>query len=120
MKRLRLMTSLIILLVVVLVCGFANAAITGPCYNCHTMHNSQENAPMAKNFDNSDSDTAFGHLTRSSCTGCHNGVLVGSNAPNIFGTTSRIAGGTFAASVVGSLPKHVHNVSDLTWTVDEA
>ena len=90
------------------------------------MHNSQDGAEVAKDFNGNLTATPNAHLTVSSCLGCHNGYAPG--APNIFGATAatRTAGGTFAASVVGSDPSRVHNVRDIAaanggpgWTTDE-
>ena len=122
-----LVISLITLLSAVLTCGFAYAAITGPCSDCHTMHNSQDGLNQAKDFTGTLTGTAYGNLTKSSCLGCHNGVLGGSvTAPNVFannydiGLTSNIAaGGSFAGSwtnptVAQTTDAMVHNVTDLS------
>ncbi len=57
--------------------GTASAGVSGPCSDCHTMHNSQNGAPMA--FNNS--TTPNRALTRGDCIGCHSGAtaLKGSN-----------------------------------------
>lgn len=99
---------------VALVCGTASAAVSGKCSNCHTMHNSQQGLNETKDFNGQLTSTAQGHLTKSSCLGCHNGVITGSGAPNIFGTypTGSTAGGSFANSNF-SVDSHGHNVKDL-------
>jgi hypothetical protein len=107
------------LLSIALTYGYADAKVTGVCVNCHTMHNSQGGSPMVTGGVTGPQ----GHLALSSCTGCHGagGITVG-GAPNIFGTTTRTAGGTFNSTVVdsGTTPyKKVHNVRDITWTNDE-
>ncbi len=90
--------------------GYADAQISGPCSGCHTMHNSQDGAPMAQAFDGTPLATAQNNLTVSTCLGCHNGQAVG--APIIFGTVTRTAGGTFADTVFTTDQKG-HNVKDL-------
>jgi predicted CXXCH cytochrome family protein len=84
------------------------------------MHNSQDGTWQASGDDGITlSATANEHLTVSTCLGCHNG---GVDAPNIFGTSQRTAGGTFAASVVDAgagYNSRVHNVRDITWSNDE-
>lgn len=49
--------------------GPSVASVSGPCVNCHTMHNSQGGAIMAtgSTFGN----PGYGSLTRDSCGGCH-------------------------------------------------
>jgi hypothetical protein len=118
MKK-KLSICLVALLSLVLVYGFADAAVSGRCDNCHTMHNSQNGANMAGQ------DTPYAHLTRSSCLGCHGAAGPGTEvggAPGIFGNTAATytAGGTFAASVVGAAGGHkVHNVRDISWGANE-
>lgn len=107
-----LLTLFVAFLGIVLMYGLANA-ISGPCSNCHTMHNSQDGAAMAKAFDGSALDTAQPHLTISTCLGCHNGQVTG--APDIFTAVAgadRTAGGTFLDSVATTDAK-LHNVKDL-------
>lgn len=67
----------------------AHAVMDGPCGECHTMHNSQNNQPMR--YDNS--DTPLGQLLRGDCYGCH------------------ARGGTQALFPVGidSIPQVYHN-----------
>lgn len=64
-------------------CSPSGASVTGPCANCHTMHNSQDNFPL----------TTSGHpepaLLLSDCIGCHTGLNDGFNTtPYVFDTTS--------------------------------
>lgn len=47
----------------------ATAAVSGPCVNCHTMHNSQGGEPMATGT--SVGDPGYGSLTLDTCLGCH-------------------------------------------------
>lgn len=49
--------------------GIGYAKVTGPCVNCHTMHNSQALATMAVNTVYGDG--AYGALTKDTCLGCH-------------------------------------------------
>jgi hypothetical protein len=116
--RKTLITVFLVFLSVVLIYGYADA-VSGPCSSCHTMHNSQDGTWQASDDDGTLSATANEHLTKSTCLGCHNGAV---DAPNIFGTTQRTAGGTFAPSVVDTTTgdnSKVHNVRDIAWTFDE-
>jgi hypothetical protein len=84
------------------------------------MHNSQNGTKVSTACAPAES---CAHLTKSSCLGCHGqgGSVVG-GAPNIFGTTTRTAGGTFATTVVDNAAgdyHKVHNVTDITWTQTE-
>ncbi len=47
------------------------AKVTGPCSNCHTMHNSQDGAPVAKDDAGNIIETPHGSLLIYSCVGCH-------------------------------------------------
>ncbi len=47
------------------------AKVTGPCSNCHTMHNSQDGAPVAKDDAGNTIETPHGSLLIYSCVGCH-------------------------------------------------
>lgn len=56
----------------------ASAAVGGACVNCHTMHNSQNGAPMtytgADSISSGATDPSVGaqkRLTRATCVGCH-------------------------------------------------
>ena len=51
------------------------AKVSGPCANCHTMHNSQNGTGME--IDNEKGPGPFPYLTRGSCIGCHTGTNVG-------------------------------------------
>ena len=84
--------------------GYAFAVVSGACVNCHTMHNSQDNAVMA-NYGQSVSGSTGPNsvLTRGTCVGCHaqggasNVVtLGGSKIPQVYHTSSTdLAGGNF-------------------------
>jgi len=52
----------------VLICSRPTlATITGPCFDCHTMHNSQNNQPMTYNNSATPNDV----LLKGTCMGCH-------------------------------------------------
>lgn len=109
MKRV-LFTVLIVFCAVVMSNGLANALVSGVCSNCHTMHNSQNGSPVAKDATGALTTTPQGHLTLSSCIGCHNGAAGIAGAPNIYGntTTAMTAGGTFNTAVAATdVKRHV-------------
>ncbi len=76
------------------------AKVSGPCSNCHTMHNSQNNSPMV--FGNSTEPNPM--LLRGDCLGCHAQggteavVSVGaSQLPQVYHkAVEDLAGGNFA------------------------
>lgn len=91
------------------------AAVTGACSNCHTMHNSQDGSVL----DATVNDT----LLVSSCIGCHSSsgsetiVNFGpTRIPIVFNTTGYptkpLAGGNFydVAAAGGNIDSHGHNV----------
>jgi predicted CXXCH cytochrome family protein len=104
MKRLitkTLLCSAVVAGLFLVVQGTANAAITGNCVSCHTMHNSQDGT----NFTTS---TAQDNLLLNGCLGCHQGtsteiasrpVNVAYSAPIVYTTdaapTKTLAGGNF-------------------------
>ena len=113
--RKTIMAVLLALLSIALVSVSANAAITGHCSDCHTMHNSQDGAPV-------DGAGPNDNLTKFSCVGCHSGAVAA--APNVFGqlAAARTAGGTFNSNIVDSAATDyhkVHNVRDISWSNDE-
>ncbi len=89
----------------------ADAGVTGPCYNCHTMHNSQNGQPVNRG------DSAWGETSVSadpiptlliaSCLGCHSStdnqtiktLPGGLKVPIVFNTSGypagALAGGNF-------------------------
>ena len=83
------------------------AAITGPCVNCHTMHNSQDGSAMATYGADGKPWKGTGPLpalTRGTCLGCH-GIgtakivtIGGSAIPQVYHTDASgdLAGGNFA------------------------
>ena len=89
------------------------AAVTGPCVDCHTMHNSQDGAAMGSASD------PEGHLTKDGCIGCHTSGGVG-GAPVIDGSynVDSCAGGTFNESDLAG-DAGVHNVDIVLSTLGE-
>ncbi len=108
----------------VLWCSSALGSINGVCSDCHTMHNSQNNAAM--NFDGS--ATPNDNLTRGTCLGCH--AQGGPSATVIQGTsvipqvmhsgTTHLAGGNFGyitgMAGNGAADNKGHNIGTLTGT----
>ncbi len=107
----------------------ATAAVTGACYNCHTMHNSQDNAaPDAPNGTAGGSPQNF--LLRGGCIGCHSGATdvtdATSGAPVVYrtgsapalssgSTTTYLAGGDFYWVANTSFDdEYGHNVAEVT------
>ena len=99
----------------------ASAKMTGPCSNCHTMHNSQNGGSMQ--FNNT--AKVERNLLRGDCLGCHGqGTaqkivnLNGSQIPQVLHSdpSGDLAGGNFAY-ITGSKgtasDSHGHNVIDL-------
>ncbi len=77
----------------------ASAAVAGVCYNCHTMHNSQNNAPMTYNGSATPND----NLLRGNCLTCHTGTNDGSNVrPYVYSTTDPTYGPTGATLAGGN------------------
>ncbi len=93
------------------------AMVSGPCSDCHTMHNSQ--ADLAMNYDGSSTPNPY--LTRATCLGCH-GQLGADNIvdgiPQVNHTnTDDLAAGNFAymlgtKGVGGASDAKGHNVID--------
>jgi predicted CXXCH cytochrome family protein len=81
--------------------GICYASVSGPCVNCHTMHNSQGGSAMAT--DTADGDPGYGSLTRGTCGGCHTNTDSGDplldDYPRVMTTgnsdTVQLAGGYF-------------------------
>jgi hypothetical protein len=110
----RIVISLVSILTVMGIYGFANATVSGPCVNCHTMHNSQDGAPM--NYDSGPTPNAT--LLRGNCAGCHaqdTANYVVNSIPQVLHTNATdLAGGNFNYfdGTIGTQNK-AHNVSDL-------
>jgi len=82
----------------------ACARVTGPCSDCHTMHNSQQGAPLAMDFDGntfSPTDVPNPTLLVKDCIGCHTNTqeeTIVDGVPMVFnvgGTDEALAGGNF-------------------------
>ncbi len=95
----------------------AMAAVSGRCDNCHTMHNSQDGAIVAKDKDNNPLAAADQqNLLNTDCVGCHTSTtgntIVGST-PIVYNTIAptqqELAGGNFFW-VVNSGDEYGHNV----------
>ncbi len=100
------------------------ARMTGPCDNCHTMHNSQDGVAMATVGGESGSTPNL-YLTKGSCTGCH--AMGTANKIELLGDTpvpqvlhvdgsGDLAGGNFAYLLgnkgSGASDAKGHNVID--------
>ncbi len=103
-KKISTLTIMIACIAMVaLFCGPAMASVSGPCVDCHTMHNSQGDATMVTGI--ADGDPGYGSLTRGTCGGCHSATdtdpLQGS-FPRVklasgSSDTNQLAGGYFTA-----------------------
>ena len=131
MKRQKVIFLLVVICALTLSSSFispsVHAKVTGPCVNCHTMHNSQSDSPMAtygagRLWENTDPQPA---LLRGTCLGCHgqggasNIVTTGgSDIPQVYHTDSTdLAGGNFRYIETGG-DNRGHNVIDLSNTDD--
>ncbi len=94
-----LLLTFFILLSVALVYGSADAAVTGPCSNCHTMHNSQGGVQVTPSALPTQSK-----LLNNNCLGCHttDGTdPLANNKPRVksssgaFNNDNSLAGGYF-------------------------
>ncbi len=97
------------------------ARVSGPCVNCHTMHDSQEGLSMVEG-----SSVPNPALLRKSCAICHRGTNSGGTTPYIWDsiepnygqtgtevTSDTLAGGSFYWVSTG-LEASGHNVDGLT------
>ncbi|MDD5153947.1 MAG: cytochrome c3 family protein [Desulfovibrionales bacterium] len=105
---------------IVVIPNLSHAKVTGVCYNCHTMHNSQGGASMAQEYS-----SGSGGLTGDSspnpcllsydCVGCHfssTANTIVSNTPVVLNSAapaSPLAGGNFYWAV-NTGDKYGHNV----------
>ncbi|MBW2636351.1 MAG: hypothetical protein JRC86_02285 [Deltaproteobacteria bacterium] len=112
---------------VLLIPGNSSAKVTGPCANCHTMHNSQAGSPMVEygageTWGSTEPQPA---LLRGTCLGCHGQggsskivTIGGSDIPQVYHTdTDDLAAGNFAyilgAKGSGASDAKGHNVIDI-------
>ncbi len=118
MKRLILFLTILSFLTLPLT---AKARVSGPCADCHTMHNSQNGNPVVDGGP-------YRALTKGDCLGCHTGVNNGNNTIpyvlseseptyNFDGTKSTLAGGNFYWVKSGN-DTTGHNVASLNNTDD--
>jgi hypothetical protein len=91
--------------------SLTEAMVTGPCYNCHTMHNSQNGQPVNRGDsawgETNVSDNPIPNLLIASCLGCHSssdGQTIktlpgGMKVPIVFNTNgypvNALSGGNF-------------------------
>lgn len=102
------------------------ARVSGPCVNCHTMHNSQAGSPMAYTMSGATktyTGVANKGLLTTDCVGCHQGVNSGGPVPYVFSAAlpeygdtgtegNTLAGGNFHWVSTG-LDRTGHNVAGL-------
>ncbi|MBU0486186.1 MAG: hypothetical protein KKB30_16905 [Proteobacteria bacterium] len=102
-----------------LISAEAGAAVTGPCGNCHTMHNSQD----GKTAGSAAYGTGNDRLLRTDCVGCHSSATGdtiittgGGYLPIVFNTNAYpaqpLAGGNFYYTNLGDSvnDQYGHNV----------
>ncbi|MEW6067078.1 MAG: cytochrome c3 family protein [Nitrospirota bacterium] len=68
---------LVVFIFVTLIFNSVDAKVTGPCANCHTMHNSQDGSAVAYDFDGTSftkTTTPKSNLLIYNCLGCHTGI----------------------------------------------
>lgn len=105
----------------------SDAKITGPCANCHTMHNSQNGTHMILLAPGETDTSPKQLLVRGTCLGCHgmgtaNKIVTigGSDIPQVLHTDATdLAGGNFAyitgakSTVTANQNTAGHNVKDV-------
>ncbi len=127
MKKI-VLVILIALSLIPFIRGNPDAKITGPCVNCHTMHDSQGNTGMATYGADGKPWKSIGPnpmLVRGGCMGCH-GIgtakivnIGGSDVPQVYHSDASgdLAGGNFAyilgAKGSGASDRKGHNIDDL-------
>ncbi|MGV1100005.1 cytochrome c3 family protein [Thiovibrio sp. JS02] len=104
------------------------ARVRGLCADCHTMHNSQDGAPMAYVISKTGAKTMVtavnAALLTTDCVGCHQGTNSGGGVPYVldtqgpsYGTTgtegNTLAGGNFYWVSLGQ-DRVGHNIADIT------
>lgn len=104
--------------------SLALAKVSGPCVDCHTMHNSQGGSPMAFSLGGAADPSANLALLNTDCVGCHQGTNSGGAVPYVLdtgatpnygatGTTGNtLAGGNFYWVSTGQ-NRSGHNVAVL-------
>ena len=114
--------------------GISNAAISGVCSNCHTMHNSQDGAGEVETYSSgtltTGGTTPQDQLLKASCIACHTGTSGATNShdapivlhtvnPGGQGAGKTLAGGDFywVADGLGNLgdaDSKGHNVAGIS------
>lgn len=123
MKKSVVSIALILLTVVML--RTLQAGVSGPCVNCHTMHNSQGGSPMAIQLNTArtafeDDTTPNPALLISDCVGCHTNIgsaTINNGVPIVFNADTPtpnypLAGGNFR--YVTTDDAKGHNVDGIT------
>ena len=129
--------TVIILLIVLMNINQVNARVTGPCSNCHTIHNSQNASAIVHagetpgaharwsggDITGGDDTSPQSYLLISNCVGCHSSAsdetivnLGSSRIPivnNLIAPTKPLAGGNFYY-VVNSGDAYGHNVRGIS------
>ena len=121
-KEVKNMRKILIVLVAVLfsvamIYGYADAKVSGPCVNCHTMHNSQGNTSVVPGELGPQSG-----LLNNNCLGCHSTTgsdPLADSKPRVKSTTegsftndNSLAGGFFGATQSSS-DNHSSNQHDV-------
>ncbi len=101
----------------------ASGGMIGDCYDCHTMHNSEQGEPVAEiGIGGTVTETPLENLLRMDCIACHaqngpNNVVVmpgGSKIPQVYHQdTTDLAGGNFRYIDSLNSSRKGHNVIDL-------
>jgi predicted CXXCH cytochrome family protein len=123
---------LLVLIAIVSVLLFSQGtsfAISGVCYNCHTMHNSQNGAPMAYDYLGAADSTPNDNLLISDCIGCHSTTsatehLSTAGGPAVLHTVAPSAGYTLAGGdfywARSDTNIKGHNVTDIPGMANDA
>ncbi len=75
------MKRIVIILLLLLLYQNSMAKVSGPCTDCHTMHNSQNNTSVITNNQE--------YLLKKTCTGCHTGTNIpGEKTPYVLDTSA--------------------------------
>jgi cytochrome c553 len=118
---------------VLLMVGQSQAIDSKKCFNCHTMHNSQNGSGMLLEYRDSDpildvvdGDPQGALIRYTSCAGCHistSGTVIVSDTPIVFNTGGypdpALAGGNFYYASTADINK-AHNCTGVTVTTDIA
>jgi hypothetical protein len=119
------MSRILFIMLLVLAAVQGEAAITGQCSDCHTMHNSQNGAVVVSFIYGTETTDAKEYLLIGSCMGCHAqggssmiATINGNDVPQVYHTdsTGDLAGGNFAYIIgtkgSGASDNKGHNVMD--------